>query len=234
MRWLVIAALTAGCATDPVPSQPSWQVDVMPILAANCVRCHGYPTTGYATPGFRLDAFGAMTLANGDVVRGAAETAVPIARRTGTALRGPSELAMPPGRSLGDDELATLRNWAALVDGALKAPRGPGRDDNAAPVLTLTELRRDGAVVHFAYELRDPDRDLVVGSVIGPDRSTAGVGPIVDLVSGRGIASWDTSALAPGTYPLTARLDDGADIDGPDGDADYLEQPLGTITVGTP
>ena len=55
---LVVTLAAAACATDPVPAQPSWQLDVMPVLAANCVRCHGYPTSGFATPGFRLDSFG--------------------------------------------------------------------------------------------------------------------------------------------------------------------------------
>ena len=72
---LALATLAAaGCATDPVPAQPSWQVDVMPVLAANCVRCHGYPTSGFATPGFRLDSFGPTLLASGDLIGGASTT----------------------------------------------------------------------------------------------------------------------------------------------------------------
>ncbi|MBP8808807.1 MAG: hypothetical protein KBG48_33270 [Kofleriaceae bacterium] len=232
---LALAALPlAACATDAVPTAPSWQVDVLPVLAANCVRCHGYPTSGFATPGFRLDSYAPTTLANGDVIRGAGENATAIARRTKAAFRPPGELAMPPGRELPDDELAVLRNWAGLVDGALVAPRGPGRPDNAAPVLTWSEVARAGAIIHFTYELRDADRDLVVGSVIGPTLDEQGrpaTGPVADLLSGRAAVSWDTSMLAPGSYPLTARLDDGADVD-PDGDEDYVEVPLGEIVIG--
>lgn len=234
-RTLALATLAAaGCAADPVPAQPSWQVDVMPVLAANCVRCHGYPTAGFATPGFRLDSFGPTLLASGDLIGGASENATAIARRTKAEFRPPGELAMPPGRTLGDDELGVLRNWAGLVDGSLKAPRGPGRVDNAPPTLTFTEVGRAGPVITFAYELRDADRDLVVGSVLGPivnAQGQPGVGPIADLIAGRGQVAWDTTGVAPGSYPLTARLDDGADVDGPDGDADYVELGAGMITV---
>lgn len=233
-RLALLGLAGAGCAIDPPPTQPSWQVDVMPILAANCVRCHGYPTSGFATPGFRLDAYDTTPLASGDLIRGAGENATTIARRTRSAIRAPGEIAMPPGRPLADDELEVLRSWAGLVDGSLKAPRGPGRIDNAPPTLTLTELDRSGAVIRLGYELRDPDRDLVVGSVYGPtvnDQGQPGVGVVADLVSGRDQVRWDTALIAPGTYPLFARLDDGADVDGPDGAADYLELPLGTIEL---
>lgn len=237
MRHVVVAATAASvaaCATDAVPEQPSWQVDVMPVLAANCVRCHGYPTSGFATPGFRLDAYAPTRLASGDLIDGASDNATSIARRTKAAFRAPGELPMPPGRTLGDDEIAVLRNWAGLVDGSLRAPRGAGRPDNAPPTLVVTELRRTGAVITFGYELRDADRDLVVGSVLGPvvnAEGQPGVGPIGDLVSGRGTFAWDTAAVAPGDYPLTAHLDDGADIDGPAGDEDFLVISLGTITL---
>ena len=129
---LVVTLAAAACATDPVPAQPSWQVDVLPVLAANCVRCHGYPTSGFATPGFRLDSFGPTLLASGELIRGASENATAIARRTKAAFRPPGELAMPPGRELAEDEIGVLRNWAGLVDGSLKAPRGPGRADDLA------------------------------------------------------------------------------------------------------
>jgi hypothetical protein len=230
--WLL--ALVGGCSTGDVPTQPSWQVDVMPVLAANCVRCHGYPTSGFATPGFRLDSYGATTLANRDVILGAGGNATVIARRTKSAIRAPGELAMPPGRELDEPEIQVLRNWAGLVDGALTAPRGPGRVDNQAPTLVLDETGRVGAVITLTYELRDRDRDLVVGSIYGPvvnDQGQQSVGVIGDLVAGRDAIAWDTTGIAPGSYDLTARLDDGADVDGPDGTNDYLEVGVGSITI---
>ena len=74
----------------------------------------------------------------------------------------------------------------------------------------------------------------MVGAVLGPvvnDQGQPGIGPIADLVSGRAVVTWDTTGVAPGAYPLTAQLDDGADVDGPDGDADYVELGVGMIVV---
>ncbi|MEZ4402501.1 MAG: hypothetical protein R3B06_20930 [Kofleriaceae bacterium] len=231
---LVLALAPAACAVDAVPDQPSWQLDVMPVLAANCVRCHSYPTNGYATAGFRLDAYGAMTVVGGGVIRGASDNATTVARRTRAAFRAPGELAMPPGRELGDDEVAVLRNWAGLVDGSLKAPRGAGRVDNHPPTITVVEVARVGAVITFAIEVADADRDLVVGTVVGPTLNTQGLvepGPIADVVAGRAQVAWDTTGLPAGSYDLVARLDDGADVDGPDGTADFVEIALGPVDV---
>lgn len=236
-RYLLPLVGLAGCAAEAAPTTPSWQLDVMPVLAANCVRCHGYPTNGFATPGFRLDSYDATKLASGDLIQGANVNATTIARRTKAAIRASGELAMPPGRELEDHEIQVLRNWAGLVDGSLRAPRGEGRPDNAVPTFSLVEVGRDATTIVFQYELRDADRDLVVGSLLGPvvnDQGQLGVAPIGDLVSGRDVIRWDISALAPGEYPLTARLDDGADLDGPDGSDDFVELSLGTIELVAP
>jgi hypothetical protein len=77
----------------------------------------------------------------------------------------------------------------------------------------------------------------VVGSVLGPvvnAQGQLGVGPIADLVSGRDTVQWVVRAIPAGSYPLVARLDDGADLDGSEGDADYVEVPLGTIELIAP
>jgi hypothetical protein len=235
MRWPLAYVALAGCLAD-VPEEPSWQVDVMPIVAGNCIRCHRYPPTGFATPGFRLDSYGPTTLADGNTIRGASERAVDMARRTREGARLPGEIAMPPGRQMGIYEIDTLRNWAGLVTGTpLRAPRGPGRSDNHVPTLSFVETGRVGAIITFEYEVDDLDLDLVVGSVIGPRISETGqpeIGPIVDLVGGRDVIAWDTTGIAPGSYTLTARLDDGADVDGPEGELDFVEVPAGTVVIG--
>jgi hypothetical protein len=239
-RWLLAgAALLAGCAVDEAPLEPSWQVDVMPVLAANCVRCHGYPSIGFAPPNLRLDSYDDLEVAGSviDSIGGAANVAMDIADRTrlGPQLFDDGELAMPPGRKLDPYEADVLRNWAGIADGSSgRAPRGPGRPDNAAPALQLEEVGRTGALVTFAYELRDADRDLVVGTLRGPtldDQDNVEVGVLGGFVSGRDEITVDLTGIPPGTYDLVARLDDGADIDGPDGDADYLEVPAGTVVV---
>jgi hypothetical protein len=233
-----IALVLASCATDEPPVTPSWQVDVMPILAANCVRCHGYPASGFAPPSLRLDSYDDVEITGSviDSIQGAAKIATEIATRTSLKPRlpGDPDLPMPPGRELGSYEVDVLRNWAGAADGSMKAPRGPGHPDNVPPILTLTEVGRAAPLVTFAYELRDSDRDLVVGTLRGPrldDQGMPDVGVIGTFVSGRDTIVVDLTGVAPGTYDLTARLDDGADIDGPDGTADYLDVPAGTLVV---
>lgn len=230
-----LVALAAGCALDQPPLQPSWQVDVMPVLAANCVRCHGFPVNVTAPFGLRLDSFANIEVAGHDgTFQGAAINATAIATLTRPSNRRPGKRAMPPQRQLDDDQVTVLRNWAGLVDGGGRAPRGAGRPDNASPVLTLTEVARDAATVTFAYELRDADRDLVVGTLRGPvvgAQGQLGVGVIGDLVAGRGTFVVDVTGVPAGVHALTARLDDGADIDGPDGTDDFIDVPAGALEV---
>ena len=234
MKSALILILVAGCGLDDPPAQPSWQLDVMPVLAANCVRCHTYPTLGFAAPGLRLDSYDPVEVVEFDApIDGAAHNATLIAQRVQYSKYRPGLTVMPPGRELGDYEIGVLRNWAGLVDGSMKAPRNAGRPDNHAPELTVTELGRDPQYVVFGYELRDADRDLVVGNVHGPRRRgnqlvTAVIG---DLVSGRGTFAVSLVDIPAGSYELTARLDDGADIDGPDGTADFTEVALGMLVV---
>lgn len=205
----------AGCGLDEPPAQPSWQVDVMPVLAANCVRCHTYPTLGFAAPGLRLDSYDEVEVVAFDApIDGAAHNATLIAQRIQYSKYRPALTVMPPGRELGDYEIAVLRNWAGLVDGSMKAPRGPGRPDNAPPALTISELERDASRVVFGYEVSDADRDLVVGSLRGPRRkgNQLVTGVVGDLVSGKGTFEVSLVDIPAGSYALTAQLDDGAEL----------------------
>ncbi len=233
MRALLAIALV-GCGLDDPPAQPSWQVDVMPVLAANCVRCHTYPTIGFAAPGLRMDSYDAVEVVAFDApIDGAAHNATLIAQRIQYSKYRPGETVMPPGRTLGDYEIAVLRNWAGLVDGSLKAPRGAGRTDNAAPQLVVTELGRSGALVEFSYEVSDADRDLVVGNLRGPRRrgNQLVTGVVADLISGRGTFTVDLTDIPAGSYELIGRLDDGADVDGPEGTSDFVEISVGNLVV---
>jgi hypothetical protein len=232
-RLAMVSIALAGCGLDDPPAQPSWQVDVMPVLAANCVRCHGYPTLGFAAFGLRLDAYDPVKVAAFDApISGAADNATLIAQRITKSKFRPGETMMPPGRELGEHEQLILRNWAGNVDGSMKAPRGAGRPNNAAPEITISEVGREGNLVTFSYELRDRDRDLVVGGLRGLRVDRDG-NPVVigDLVSGRDTFVVDVTGAPAGSYPLTARLDDGADIDGPEGSDDFIEVPVGMLVV---
>ena len=233
-RLAIVSVVLVGCGLDDPPAQPSWQVDVMPVLAANCVRCHSYPTLGFAAFGLRLDSYDPVQVVAFDApISGAAKNATLIAQRITKSKYRPTETVMPPGRTLGDREITILRTWAGLVDGSMKAPRGEGRANNAAPELMVSELGREGPIVHFSYELTDRDRDLVVGSLRGPRIKGAQLvtGVLADLVSGRDTFTIDLTGIPPGSYELVARLDDGADIDGPDASNDFVEVSVGMLVV---
>ncbi|MEZ4368590.1 MAG: hypothetical protein R2939_20265 [Kofleriaceae bacterium] len=236
-----MAAAVGACAVEDAPAEPSWQVDVMPLVAAKCIRCHGYPFRGGGTrpdgtprsTALRLDAFADVELADGNVATGAAKSIQAIFRLTHDIALRPDQRVMPPDRPLGDYELAVIRNWAALGNGEV-AVRGPGHPDNAAPTLTVTEGARAAGAIEFAYELADADGDLVVGEVRGPrmiDGELEAAAVIGNLSAGRDTFAWDVTGLAAGSYPIWARLDDGADVDGPDGSDDFVEVPLGVVVV---
>jgi len=244
-RIAIIAVVAIGCASSEPPATPSWQVDVMPLFAANCVRCHAYPFRGGGTrtdgtprtSALRLDTFDEVELADGNVASGAAKSIQQIFRRTHDIALLIGQQPMPPDRPLDDYELAVIRNWANLGNGEM-AVRGPGRVDNRLPVLAVTEAARGEGTITFAYDLRDADRDLVVGTVIGPRRKGIPPDDMIDpravignLVGGRDQFTWDIAGVDPGDYAITARLDDGADVDGPEGSEDFIEVELGVVTL---
>ncbi len=116
---VVASALAAGALAGCEPSaiaSPSFQTDIMPILAANCVRCHGVEPLGGAPPEFRLDSFDNTVLRRGrsrffvddQVVFGAAAYATAIAARIEN-----EEFPMPPRFLLEPWQIDTLVAWAA-------------------------------------------------------------------------------------------------------------------------
>jgi hypothetical protein len=241
-RFLVVhavalgaAAAAAGCALDDPPDVPSWQVDVMPVVAANCVRCHGDPLAAQVPTDFRLDAYGSTLFPGQTIpVKGASEYAVNLARVTDPDFASNFEERMPPNRTLDERSYRILRNWAGSADALTNiAPRGPGREGNLSPSINMYEVAREAAVVSLEFEVDDADHDLVNGVVLGPVVGPQGVTTrtVAIVVSGRRTVAWDTTGIPAGTYELTARLDDGADIDGPDGDEDYLEIPLAPVVL---
>jgi hypothetical protein len=211
-RVNVILALLVGCVPD-APSTPSFQQHVQPILAANCVRCHGSPAIGGAPTLVRLDSYDDRVVAERDdggqsredVASGAATLHGILVVRVGS--NGASQ--MPPRFPLDDYQIAILEHWSASGGGD-KPPRGEPRPENRPPTITILDTVQTGSVVQVTVEVADADNDLVAGEL------RARIGTVDRFVgalrSGEVVVRWDTAAIAPGNYPLTAHLDDGAQV----------------------
>ncbi|MEZ4404025.1 MAG: hypothetical protein R3B06_28645 [Kofleriaceae bacterium] len=228
-RALTIAGLgVIGACTEAAPAQPTFQADVLPILAANCVRCHAVPAIGGApgdgacttpasgprTCGFRLDSYDDVVIFEGDPATtdddvkvlgaGAIALAIPFRVDSTTA-------PMPPVAPLGDVERATLVAWAAG-----DPPDRTARPGNRAPTIT-TEVT-PGAIATIAYHLDDADGDLTMGVL-------RAVGPGGDLLVApiqAGRATVQFAAPAAGSYALVARVDDGGG---------WIDLPAGAVEV---
>jgi hypothetical protein len=189
MRPALAIPVLAACVPG-APDAPSFQEDVMPILAASCIRCHGSPALGGAPTGMRLDAYGDI-----DGVAGAATSAGLIAARIDDRTR-----PMPPRFALADVHRDTLRRWA------LDPQRGAPRPDNRPPTATLDGATPTAAGLAIHVRVSDPDGDVVAGSI----RSGRSGASIVGAVRS---GAFDLALVAaPGRYPLVAELDDGAEL----------------------
>lgn len=212
-----------GCVPE-APASPSFQEDVLPILAANCVRCHGYPTIGGAPPAFRLDAFADTVVSDGEPstgcgapttpeveleICGAATYASLIAARVDGSSR-----PMPPRFPLEDVQITTLENWAR------DPVRGAPRLANHVPSVVVEAVSRVDDLLTVTVSVDDTDRDLVVGTLFA---TVAGRARVVGTMrSGRDELVWNIAGIPSGDYPLVAKLDDGADLH---------EVTLGTLTI---
>ncbi len=204
----------AACTAD-VPTTPSFQQDIMPILAANCVRCHSYPTLGGAPEYFRLDVFGDVVVRDGrprttaegpcgltppdaqGVLCGAASLAGLSASRSASDKR-----PMPPRFMIEDHQIATLDVWAQLPQ------RGEARPGNHVPTATVVQAPATGSALQIEVTVADEDRDLVVGALwVDINGVEHFVAPVR---SGTQTIEWPSAGFAVGTYAVTARLDDGA------------------------
>lgn len=190
----------------------------MPILAANCVRCHGYPAIGGGPPGFRLDSYEDVAVDDATAVAGAGAYATLIAFRVRD-----EERPMPPRFPLDEPQLETLERWAAGVAPGELPPRGEPRPGNRAPTVRIEDVSRAGFILTIVARVDDDDGDLVAGElraqIAGADRV---IGPVR---SGRVELVWNTAFILDGSYPLSARVDDGAGS---------ISIELGQITVGGP
>jgi hypothetical protein len=128
-RALAFVALGLLGCEKPVPETPTFEVDVKPIFAAHCVRCHGAGgtlnsdprTADPGTPSTYLDQYADKVDCSADAMGLVPPTCVPAARFeavTGNIklyLHGAAEIRMPPrpGEPLLPWELAVVDNWVA-------------------------------------------------------------------------------------------------------------------------
>lgn len=226
MRFLLVITLLVACVPD-APTAPSFQIDVLPILAANCLRCHGYPAIGGAPPEFRLDAIDDTIIRDGIphdrcgdnpddpsaaiVVCGAATEAALM------SLRSRDEVyPMPPRFPMDDYQIEVLERWAR------DPVRGEPREQNRAPTIETVEVASAATRIVIRVAVDDPDGDIVSG-VVHAQESPGATRVIVGPVSGgHSELAWETTSLAGGTYQLVATLDDGAAS---------VEVPMGMITL---
>lgn len=106
--FLIMAALSS-CETPP-PSEPTWEQDVRPLLAARCVRCHTSPPFADPAiqtperprvPATRLDVYEVAAMESGLLVS--------LVSRPEPLFRMPP----PPSARLTDYEIEVLRRWDA-------------------------------------------------------------------------------------------------------------------------
>ena len=206
----VVSALAAGAlvgCNPTAPASPSFQVDVMPILAANCIRCHGFPSIGGAPHTFRYDSYGVIQVgidADGQPVTMAGVAAI----APGWEARITSgSTPMPPRFPLEPDQIDTLLAWVG--DPGVTPVRGLPRPGNQLPVLDLHVVTDTSSVATVAYTLHDPDGDLVVGELCSSDGATCTFA--APLQSGSHVVTIDTTRFTPPVV-LRAKLDDGGEV----------------------
>lgn len=232
-RIVASSFVVLGACLPDAPDTPSFQQDVMPILAANCVRCHGTPAIGGAPEWFRLDAYSTAVLVPAtlppddpqctqgsappecadQVLAGANALSATIAERVVDEAR-----PMPPRFGLEEYQIETLQRWAQLG-----APLGRARPENRPPTATLDDIAIEETQVRLIIRASDPDRDVVGGVLVA---SRPGQEIVIGAFgSGRGELRWETTGVVPGTYSLHAHLEDGGATE---------NVPLGTLQVGAP
>jgi hypothetical protein len=213
MRTLLAITSLSACVPD-APAQPSFQVDVLPILAANCVRCHGAPTIGGAPTDFRLDAFGDTIIREGashdscGVVDDPAAAVIICGAATRAALsslRARDEAyPMPPRFPMDDYQIDVLENWAR------DPVRGEPRAQNRAPTIETIEVAHVGTRVALRVAVDDRDGDVVSGIVHARHEAATARVVVGQVAGGHYELRWDTTGLVRGLYELVATLDDGA------------------------
>jgi WD40 repeat protein len=196
------AVISAGApsAQQPAPV-PDYARDVVPILEANCVRCH---SPAQQEGGLLLDTYDDL-VKGGD--SGQAFTAGNAASsRLVAMIEGRAKKKMPPKSDLRPDEIATLRAW---IDGG--APYSeipiPSLDDKVPataqqggllPQVTALAFRPHGAELAIGG-YREVRRSLTAGG--SPQKAFSGLHDLVRAVRYSPDGTWMAAAGGvPGSF----------------------------------
>ncbi len=209
MSRLLALVMISAC-TPSVPDEPSFQLDVLPLLAANCQRCHGTPFLYDVPPDFRLDTFGDTVVSAEETLSGASSMASTIAFQV-------SSDQMPPRFPLDGWQIETLERWND------NPVRGAARPGNRAPHAIIERSERTTDRITLRVQVEDTDGDPVGGEL--RITSTTEDHHLGNVRSGVLDVTRTTAGITPGDYALTARLDDGAELH---------VIPLGMLTIGVP
>lgn len=202
----ILAALGMAACAPSVPANPTWEEDVKPILAANCVRCHRAEPQNGAPATFRLD----VCENDGDIMGASAVAGAALARTTNDAAIMPPKPASP----LSDRQNEVLQNWignGAPCTGAA----------SAAPTFVLlapveTSLRPGAIAGEHALALRYAIEDRAGTLVSATVTAVAATGETFvasePLRADAGEHVWALGTMPAGSYDLFVTLDDGADL----------------------
>lgn len=203
---MVGAALVACGGAPAVPEEPTWSEHVYPIIAGQCLHCHG-ASAARDGGGFRFDfvdpanpsACGAALVTSADLgpLLHIATIGTVIALQEDTILTRPK---MPPEPADGLEgwEIETIENWIASGRDKGDAPSGGG------PRIRVTGTEEDGDDLVVSYIITDPDGDPVLGEITAPG---------ADAVPVRGSGGGTiTIPDADDEFTITAELCDGWDV----------------------
>lgn len=128
--FLTLAGLTAAPKPATVSSKTTFENDVLPILKANCVQCHG--------PNTKMKELNLSTLEG--VMHGSESGPVVIAGKPAESplFKMVHEKVMPPGKKgLPEKDIATIQSW--IEGGALSATQ-PAEAAGAPEVVTQHDV----------------------------------------------------------------------------------------------
>jgi hypothetical protein len=186
LSGLAALALLTGvstCAAPEPPTNPSWDVDVYPIIRGSCANCHG-DTAGLTGPGmgFRFDTCNPADFKIGErAALGLGATGLaPLILADVLPPSGGGRPKMPPAPAepLSEYEVGVLRNWVKVVEKAngdlsLACRKSVANRDPRARLVSRT---KDGNDLVAVLDITDLDGDIVLGTVANSDDKITSVG----------------------------------------------------------